>query len=195
MLDKVLKEIDKEILDCNRCQDLVEKFTNNTSISFGKSTDIVILGEAPANNGWRKSGKAWYDIEGKLLPSGKVLQRLLAIRGLTIEDTTFLEAIKCYPLSRNNLKKCNLNCKDYLYRQLAILKPKVIFSLGDSATKCILDIKYDKFKEVVGKTYNLDLGDTSTVVIPIYHPSPVNPNSFKGNEKIFQLCKKESIKY
>lgn len=195
MLDEVLKEIDKEILDCNRCQDLVEKFTNNTSISFGKSTDIVILGEAPANNGWRKSGKAWYDIEGKLLPSGKVLQRLLAIRGLTIEDTTFLEAIKCYPLSRNNLKKCNLNCKDYLYRQLAILKPKVIFSLGDSATKCILDIKYDKFKEVVGKTYNLDLGDTSTVVIPIYHPSPVNPNSFKGNEKIFQLCKKESIKY
>lgn len=195
MLDKVLKEIDKEILDCNRCQDLVEKFTNNTSISFGKITDIVILGEAPANNGWRKSGKAWYDIEGKLLPSGKVLQRLLAIRGLTIEDTTFLEAIKCYPLSRNNLKKCNLNCKDYLYRQLAILKPKVIFSLGDSATKCILDIKYDKFKEVVGKTYNLDLGDTSTVVIPIYHPSPVNPNSFKGNEKIFQLCKKESIKY
>ncbi len=195
MLDKVLKEIDKKILDCNRCQDLVEKFTNNTSISFGKSTDIVILGEAPANNGWRKSGKAWYDIEGKLLPSGKVLQRLLAIRGLTIEDTTFLEAIKCYPFSRNNLKKCNLNCKDYLYRQLAILKPKVIFSLGDSATKCILDIKYDKFKEVVGKTYNLDLGDTSTVVIPIYHPSPVNPNSFKGNEKIFQLCKKESIKY
>lgn len=195
MLDEVLKEIDKEILDCNRCQDLVEKFTNNTSISFGKSTDIVILGEAPANNGWRKSGKAWYDIEGKLLPSGKVLQRLLAIRGLTIEDTTFLEAIKCYPLSRNNLKKCNLNCKDYLYRQLAILNPKVIFSLGDSATKCILDIKYDKFKEVVGKTYNLDLGDTSTVVIPIYHPSPVNPNSFKGNEKIFQLCKKESIKY
>jgi len=195
MLDEDLKEIDKEILECNKCQDLVEKFTNNTSISFGKSTDIVILGEAPANNGWRKSGKAWYDTEGKLLPSGKVLQRLLAIRDLTIEDTTFLEAIKCYPLNRDNLKKCNLNCKDYLYRQLVILKPKLILSLGDSATKCILDIKYNKFKEVVGKKFNLNLGDISTVVIPIYHPSPVNPNSFKGNEKIFQLCKKESIKY
>jgi len=195
MLNDELKEIDKEILACNKCNDLVEKFTNNTSISFGKSTDIVILGEAPANNGWRKSGKAWYDIEGKLLPSGKVLQRILAIRGLTIEDTTFLEAIKCYPLSRSSLKKCNLNCKDYLYRQLAILKPKLILSLGDSATKCILDLKYDKFQEVVGNTYYLNIGDESISVIPIYHPSPVNPNSFKGNEKIFQLYKKRDINY
>lgn len=190
MLNDELKEIDKEILSCNKCDNLVEKFTNSTSISFGKSTDIVILGEAPANNGWRKSGKAWYDIDGKLLPSGKVLQRLLALANLTIEDTTFLEAIKCYPLSRNNLKKCNLNCKDYLYRQLAILKPKIILSLGDSATKCILDIKYNKFNEVVGKTYYLNIDNESISVMPIYHPSPINPNSFKGNEKIFQLYKK-----
>lgn len=187
MLDEKLKKIDDEILKCKKCGELVENFTNNTTISFGKSTDIVIIGEAPANNGWRKSGKAWYDINNRLLPSGVVLEKLLKIKNLSIEDTTFLEAIKCYPVSRNNLKKCNTNCKGYLYRQLAILNPKIILTLGDSATRSLLDIKYEKFGDIVGKTYYLDLNDVKLNVIPIYHPSPINPNSFKGNKEIFEL--------
>jgi DNA polymerase len=121
------------------------------------------------------------------LPSGRVLETLLSLKNLTIADTTFLEAIKCYPLSRNNLKLCNMNCRQYLYRQLEILHPKVVLALGDSATKCILDIKYDKFKEIVGKTYYLDINGVNIKIIPIYQPSPVNPNSLKGNQKIFKL--------
>lgn len=187
MLNSELKKIDEEISLCHKCKDLVEKFTNHTTISFGKSTDIVILGEAPANNGWRKSGVAWYDVNGKLLPSGRVLETLLNIKNLTIADTTFLEAIKCYPVSRNNLKQCNINCKQYLYEQLKILKPKIVLVLGDSATKCILDIKYDRFKEIAGNTYYLDIEGIKIKIIPIHHPSPINPNSLKGNQKIFKL--------
>ena len=56
----------------------------------------VILGEAPANNGWRKSGVAIYDINGKLLPPGVVLQKLLNEINLTLEEVYFTEAIKCY---------------------------------------------------------------------------------------------------
>ena len=54
-----LKEIDNEIFECNLCFDMIEKFPNNKTVSIGKKSDIVILGEAPANNGWRKSGIAW----------------------------------------------------------------------------------------------------------------------------------------
>ena len=72
-----LKEIDEEIYRCNLCSDMVEKFPNGKTVSIGKYSDIVILGEAPANNGWRKSGIAWYDVNHKLLPSGIVLQKLL----------------------------------------------------------------------------------------------------------------------
>ena len=106
-----LETIDKQIHNCNLCLDMVEKFPNNTTVSKGRKKDIVILGEAPANNGWRKSGVAWYDINHKLLPSGIVLQKLLKIVDLNIEDTYFLEAIKCYPKDRKYLKKCNSNCK------------------------------------------------------------------------------------
>ncbi len=51
-----LSDIDIEIHKCNLCSDMIEKFPNSKTVSIGKRNDIVILGEAPANNGWRKSG-------------------------------------------------------------------------------------------------------------------------------------------
>ena len=121
-----LQEIDKEIHNCNLCKDMVEKFPNSKTVSIGKNNDILILGEAPANNGWRKSGIAWYDINNKLLPSGVVLQKLLDIVDIKLEETYFLEAIKCYPIDRKYLKLCNNNCKQYLLKQLEIINPKII---------------------------------------------------------------------
>ena len=177
-----LSLIDKEVHKCNLCGNMIEKFPNSKTVSAGKKNDIVILGEAPANNGWRKSGIAWYDTNHKLLPSGVVLQKLLNLIDLTIEDTFFLEAIKCYPLDRKYLNKCGNNCKKFLFMQLEEIKPKVILSLGDSATKTILDFKYKKFADVVGKVFDVN----GFKVIPIYHPSPISPLSYKGNEEIFK---------
>ena len=50
-----LSDIDIEIYRCNLCSGMIEKFPNSKTVSIGKRNDIVILGEAPANNGWRKS--------------------------------------------------------------------------------------------------------------------------------------------
>ena len=176
---------DENIYNCNLCNDMVEKFPNSKTVSVGKRNDIVILGEAPANNGWRKSGVAWYDINHKLLPSGVVLQKLLDEINLKIEDTYFLEAIKCYPKDRKYLNKCSEYCKKYLFKQLEIIKPKVVLSLGDAATKSILDIKYKKFSDVVGKEFDIN----GYKVIPIYHPSPISPKSYNGNIEIFKNIK------
>lgn len=184
-----LSLIDEKIHNCSMCLDMVEKFPNSKTVSFGKQKDIVILGEAPANNGWRKSGVAWYDTNHKLLPSGVVLQRLLNLINLTIEDTFFLEAIKCYPIDRKYLNNCGNNCKKFLFMQLEEIKPKVILSLGDSATKTILDFKYKKFSDVVGKVFDIN----GFKVIPIYHPSPISPLSYKGNEEIFKNLNLKNI--
>ena len=177
-----LKDIDLEIFECNLCSEMVERFPKSKTVSIGKSSDILILGEAPANNGWRKSGIAWYDINHKLLPSGVVLNKLLKEVNLVIEDTYFLEAIKCFPKDRKYLNTCSKNCKKYLFKQLEIIKPKVILSLGDAATKSILDIKYDKFSDVVGRVFKVN----KYTIIPIYRPSPVSPKSYKGNIEIFK---------
>lgn len=180
-----LENIDKEINNCNLCNEMIEKFPNSRTVSMGTSNKILILGEAPANNGWRKSGVAWYDVNNKLLPSGIVMQKLLNILNIKLEDTYFLEAIKCYPKDRKYLSKCSNNCKQYLLKQLNIIKPKIILSLGDSATKTILDIKYKKFSDIVGKKYSIQ----GMIIIPIYHPSPILPKSYKGNIDIFNNLK------
>lgn len=168
---------------------MVEKFPNSKTVSFGKQKDVVILGEAPANNGWRKSGIAWYDINHKLLPSGVVLQKLLNLINLTIEYTYFIEAIKCYPIDKKYLNKCSINCKKFLFMQLEEIKPKVILSLGYSATRTILDVKYKRFSDVVGKVFDVN----GYKVIPIYHPSPISPLSYKGNEEIFKNLNLQDI--
>lgn len=184
-----LNDIDKEIHNCNLCSDMVEKFPNSKTVSIGKNNDIVILGEAPANNGWRKSGIAWYDVNHKLLPSGVVMQKLLDMLDIKLEDTYFLEAIKCYPQDRKYLNKCSKNCKKFLLMQLKSIKPKIILSLGDAATKTILDINYKKFSDVVGNSFKLE----DSIVIPIYHPSPISPKSYVGNVDIFNEIKEKVL--
>ena len=44
------------------------------------------------------------------------------------------------------------------------------------------NIKYKKFSDVVGKIFDIN----GFKVIPIYHPSPISPLSYKGNEEIFK---------
>jgi len=183
----MLDVIDKEIHECNLCNDMVEKFGTSKTVSIGKDNRILILGEAPANNGWRKSGIAWYDMNNKLLPSGVVMQKLLDILNIKLEETYFLEAIKCYPKDRKSLSKCGSNCKKILFKQLEIIKPKYVLSLGDAATKTILDIKYKKFSDVVGKVFIIN----DIKVIPIYHPSPISPKSYSGNIPIFNKLKEK----
>lgn len=183
----MLVKIDEKISKCTLCQDMVEHFPAKTTVHVGKNNNIVILGEAPANNGWRKSGKAWYDLNNKLLPSGVIMQKLLDTLAVKLEDTYFLEAIKCYPKDRKYLKKCSANCRQYLISQLKIINPKIVLVLGDAALKTILDIKYSKFSDVVGKVYMLD----GIKILPIYHPSPISPKSYAGNIDIFERLKIE----
>lgn len=166
---KDLKEIDKEINECFLCRDLVEKFPNSNTVYLGKNNDIVLIGEAPANNGWRKSKMLCKDVNGKVLPSGVILQKLFDIIEKDIFETTFLESVKCYPKERKNLKKCSNNCKKYMIKQLRILNPKIIIALGEFPTRNILNFKFNKFSDVVGNIYEID----GYKVLPIYHPSPI----------------------
>lgn len=185
LINKLLKQVDEKVFSCKLCDKLVDKFPNAATVYLGKDNDIVLIGEAPANNGWRKSHKLWKDVNDKVLPSGIILQRLFDIIDRNIFETTFLESVKCYPLERKNLKTCSKNCKSIMLEQLQILNPKLIITLGEFPTRNLLDFKFDKFKEVVGNIYEIN----GYKILPIYHPSPISPKSYTGNEPIFQNLK------
>lgn len=182
----MLKSIDESINSCNLCKGLVEKFPNAKTVYVGNDNDILLIGEAPANNGWRKSGMLWRDTSGKMLPSGVVLQKLFDIINRQVLETTFLEAVKCYPIDRKNLKTCSLNCKEYMLKQIDIVKPKIIITLGEFPTRALLNFNFKKFSDVVGKFYEFE----NYKILPIYHPSPISPKSYKGNIPIFEELKK-----
>ena len=124
------------------------------------------------------------------MPSAVILQELLDEINLILEDIYFLEAIKCFPKDRKFLKECSNNCRKYLLEQLQIINPQVVLTLGDVATRTLLETKYAKFGDVVGQCYNYN----EFVVIPIYHPSPISPLSYKGNAKIFENVIKEHVR-
>lgn len=191
---KQLDEIDSQVLKCNNCLNKVEKFNHNTTISYGKNNNILVIGEAPANNGWRKSGKCWYKEDGNITGSGKIMTKLLNLIDYNLEDITFVEAVKCFPPKRSDLNFCKSNCYAYLLKQIKILSPKLILTLGDVATKSVLkDLNYKNFVEVVGNEYKIEIGEAEFIVIPIYHPSPISPLSYKGNETIFLKLRTEEI--
>lgn len=189
----LLEELDNEVNNCQKCKQLVDKFPNSPTAYIGKDNNIVLIGEAPANNGWRKSKMLWKDPTGKILPSGIILQRLFDIIDKNIFDTTFIESVKCFPLDRKNLKICSINCKDIMLKQLEILKPKLIITLGEFPTRNLLNFKFSKFSDVVGKIYEIN----NYKILPIYHPSPISPKSYKGNIPIFKTLheqlKKEDL--
>lgn len=57
LIKTLLKQIDREVFDCKSCDKLVDKFPNDMTVFIGKDNGIVLVGEAPANNGWRKIHK------------------------------------------------------------------------------------------------------------------------------------------
>lgn len=180
-------EINESILTCSSCKDAHSPAF--WTVSFGKDCRMLIVGEAPSQNGWRITGKAWINEQGKLVPTGKILQKLLQQIGLDIADVSYMEAIKCYPEKGKVTKEHKQNCKHFCCEQIGLLKPQVVLSMGKYATEYLLGDDY-KFSDIVGKHFfmNTEYGDF--ILIPIYHTSPASPLSYKGNVAIFESIKK-----
>lgn len=187
----MLANIEKKIQLCNACKDLTKLKCD--TISFGKNTEILFVGESPAKNGWLLTGKAFYDTKDKLLPTGKVLNELLKIIDLTIDDITFTEACKCHIPDRKLLKQASINCLHFLEDQIIELDSKIVIPLGEHPTRILIDKKFNKFGDVAGKVFEKELNNKKIYIIPIYHPSPINPKGYKNNIDIFKTIKEKMI--
>lgn len=178
-----MENIEIVIRKCNKCGNL-NKLTCNT-MKIGNSR-ILVLGESPAKDGWIQSGRAFYNKEGKFQASGKVLDRLLNIIGLTIDDINFTEVCKCIIEDRKRLRECSANCKEILFKQISLFDFDMILPMGQFPTEAVLGFKVEKLKDIVGKKYEVNFNGKIKKVIPIYHTSPANPLCYKGNEPIFK---------
>lgn len=181
-LDQVADEIASVDYGCMGDDCLQEQ-----TIWFGDNNDIVIIGEAPARTGWVKSGVAWHNTDGKLLPSGVIMQKLLSILDKELLSVTFLEAIKCFPSDRRHLKKLAQLYQPTLERQIKILRPKLVLTMGAIPTQMLIDRPFQRLTDVAGKSFSVH----GTRVIPIFHPSPISPRGYKDNVPIFEMIQRK----
>jgi DNA polymerase len=174
-----------------------EIFKNCKNIVVGKgnpNADILFVGEAPGRN---------EDEQG--LPfvgaAGKNLDKLLANVGLSLDNVYIANILKCRPPeNRNPLPEEIRAHTPWLLAQIDQIKPKVVCSLGNYATKFFLSQgNIDNMQsqpgitQVHGKIKNLEINNHKIKLIPLFHPAAIIYNrSLQSQwEKDMEIVKSE----
>ncbi len=180
------KYLQSEINKCSICGNLPK--LKEKSIQIGK-TSFIVIGESPAKDGWIVSKRAFYNKDNKLQASGRVLEKLLNNIGLSINDIYFTECCKCIIENRQQLEKCSKNCLPFLFKQIENLPCRILVPMGLAPTQALLGIKIKRYADFVGKIFEIKISNKIYKVLPIYHPSPLNPKGYKDNIPIFDVLK------
>lgn len=164
-----LGALKKEVMACARC-DLSRTRHNVVFGSGNPKASLIFVGEAPGQE---------EDIQG--LPfvgrAGQLLTKIIEAMGLKRQDVYIANILKCRPPNnRAPLPTEILACEENVRRQIGIIKPKVICTLGKFASQTLLKTETPisalrgKFQEYHG-----------IKVMPTFHPAYLlrNPNDKK----------------
>lgn len=154
------------------------------------SAKIMFIGEAPGESE-AKTGRPFCGA------AGKILDELIESIGLVRADVYITNVVKDRPPNNRDPLPAEIDLYGpFLKRQIEIIKPKVIATLGRFSTKYILE-KFglpqanQSISILHGKTINAKVSFGSCVIIPLYHPAVVlySANSRKVLEKDFAVLK------
>lgn len=153
----------QEAASCERCA-LAE---GRTQVVFGSGdpdADLFLVGEAPGFHEDRSGAP----LVGQ---AGELLDRLLASIGLARADVYLANVLKCRPLrSRDPLPQEIAACAPHLMRQIELVRPRVVASLGNVATKLLAGRELG-ITRVHGRARELVCGGERLVLYPLYHPA------------------------
>ncbi len=162
-----LAELDaSEVQVCRKC-DLCK---TRTTVVFGEgsaSAELVFVGEGPG---------AEEDRQGRPFVgrAGELLTKMIHAMGLTREDVFICNMVKCRPPGNRTPNPPEIeSCWGYLVRQLEIIRPRAIVTLGNPATQNLLDVRTG-ITRMRGHWRELPpIGDGlgGTPVMPTFHPA------------------------
>lgn len=150
---------------------------NCTNIVIGKgnlNADILFVGEAPGKN----EDEQGLPFVGR---AGKNLDELLSKVGLSLKDIYVANILKCRPPeNRDPLPEEIKAHTPWLIEQIRQIKPKVICSLGNYATKFFMaegnvDLmdKQPGITSVHGKVKFVEINGVKIKLIPLFHPAAI----------------------
>ncbi|MGZ4678172.1 MAG: uracil-DNA glycosylase [Acidimicrobiia bacterium] len=152
-------------LGCTRCP----LAATRTQVVFGvgdEDAELMFVGEGPGAD----EDRVGEPFVGR---AGKLLTALIEGIGLTRDDVYIANVVKCRPPGNRDPQPVEIDsCRPYLERQLDFVAPKVVVTLGNFATKLLLDTKVGITKLRGQKFPYRD----DAVLIPALHPSAVLRN-------------------
>lgn len=177
----------KETKTCRKCG-LWRQRKNAVPGEGNLDAALMLIGEAPGY---------WEDVKGRPFvgAAGKILDEMLSKAGISRSDVYITNVVKCRPPeNRDPLLSEIETCTIYLDRQIGIIKPKFLVTLGRHAASCILakaDVETEGITKIHGRIYEAKLLGFRVFVIPMYHPAAALYNAKYRNEldKDFQLLK------
>src|ERR671915_1273170 len=160
-----LKAVWQQARECTKCPQLA---ATRQTVVFGSGNadaDLMFVGEAPGANEDRQG----VPFVGQ---AGRLLDRLLEEIGLTRADVFVVNVLKCRPPgNRDPLPQEIDNCQDYLFRQLELIEPRVVCSLGNFSTKLLRGDPATGITRLHGREEIRTIGPRTLRLYPIYHPA------------------------
>jgi uracil-DNA glycosylase family 4 len=161
---EALKDLYHQARECTRCPQLA---STRTTVVFGSgnaNADLMFCGEAPGKN----EDEQGVPFVGQ---AGKLLDKLLAEIGLTRADVFVVNVLKCRPPGNRDPAPVEIeNCQDYLMRQIELIEPTVICTLGNFATK-LLRADPTGITRLHGREEERVIGTRAVRLYPIFHPA------------------------
>jgi uracil-DNA glycosylase len=160
---ELLKDLFGEASNCVRCP----LHQTRTRVVFGSgnaNADLMFVGEAPGANEDRM-GLQFVGAAGKLLDT------LLAEIGLSREDVFVANTLKCRPPDNRDPHPIEIeSCQGYLHRQIELIEPTMICTLGNFATK-LLRADITGISRLHGREEVRVIGSRGVRLYPLYHPA------------------------
>lgn len=154
-----LKELEEEIRNCRKCR-LAETRNNAAPGEGGNSMRVMLIGEGPGAN----EDRLGRPFVGR---AGELLDKILTSIGLTRKEVYITNIVKCRPPGNRDPKNDEVSaCWPYLERQIELLKPRVIVSLGSPAVKALLETETG-ISRLRGRFHDYE----GIPLLPTYHPA------------------------
>jgi DNA polymerase len=148
---------------CTKCR----LAAGRTQVVFGSGNpdaELMFVGEAPGFH----EDKQGIPFVGQ---AGKLLEKLLGEIGILRSEVYIANTIKCRPPGNRDPQPDEIEaCEPHLFKQIELIKPKLVATLGNFATK-LLSGKPAGITRVHGQEQQATVGGLSVVLYPLYHPA------------------------
>jgi DNA polymerase len=160
---EALKVVYEEARSCQRCP----LHRTRTNVVFGAGNadaDLMFIGEAPGAN----EDRMGLPFVGQ---AGKLLDRLLEEIGMERKDVWICNTLKCRPPDNRDPHPNEIAaCQDYLRRQVDLIEPVVICTLGNFSTKLLREDTLG-ISRLHGREEVRIIGSRAVRLYPLYHPA------------------------